>query len=55
MESPTLTYSQTAFIREKKQNKKTIKILVKNTLEHLKEQAGTIISITSEDECKIFY
>lgn len=54
IESPTLfTYSQTTFIRKKKT--KNIKILVKNTLEHLKEQAGTIISITSEDECKIFY
>lgn len=34
--------------------KKKKKILVKNTSEHLKEEVGTIISITSEDKCKIF-
>lgn len=49
----TFTYSQNHFYQEKKRTK-NIKILVKNTSEHLKEEVGTIDSITSEDKCKIF-
>lgn len=49
------SYLQSNHFHQGKKKKNNIKILVKNTLEHLKEQAGTIISITSEDECKIFY
>lgn len=46
-ENPVLVNLQlkTIFIRKKGEKK----ILVKNTSEHLKEEVGTIISITSED------